>query len=203
MALSLSLSRSLPSFAAISVPLQQILSSQHRNGRRWYILNVGLATVDGVDLARVQIDAGDTVAGIGKGDSQRQPYVAEPDDGHVRVTAIEFLDYGIYGGHGFSSLYCYLNDAGHTSHGSARMGASTASKTRQWSFLAYTTPTRRAIYGHSERDYFMVGPKTVSQRAAQLSWSCRCLLQPAPHGEINPRVLSKSALWLISCTLPL
>jgi hypothetical protein len=62
--------------------------------RRRHILDVRFAAVDGVHLARVQVDAGDAVAGISKGHRQRQPDIAQPDDGDVRVATGKFASIG-------------------------------------------------------------------------------------------------------------
>jgi hypothetical protein len=52
-------------------------SPQRRHLRRRHILDVRFAAVDGVYFARVKVDAGDAVAGLGKGHGQRQPDIAQ------------------------------------------------------------------------------------------------------------------------------
>ena len=63
-------------------------------GRR-YVLDVGLAAVDRVDLARVEIDAGGVEPGARELDGQRQADVAETDDADAGGAAGEFLAEGV------------------------------------------------------------------------------------------------------------
>jgi len=58
--------------------------------RRGDILDVRFAPRDGIDLARVQVYAGDGVARLGKAHSQGQPYIAQADHGHMGIVRLEF-----------------------------------------------------------------------------------------------------------------
>ncbi len=59
-------------------------------GLRGHVLDIGLAPVDGVHLALIQIDAHDFIAGLGEVDGQGQAHIAETDDGHPGVAVLEF-----------------------------------------------------------------------------------------------------------------
>ena len=48
-----------------------------------HVLDVAASLAEALDLARVDVEADDLVAGLGKSDRQRQPDIAEPDDSNL------------------------------------------------------------------------------------------------------------------------
>ena len=54
--------------------------AKRRQGGVGDVLDVAAALAEGLDLARVDVEADDLVAGLGEGYGERQPDVAEPDD---------------------------------------------------------------------------------------------------------------------------
>ena len=69
-----------------------MLLQQRSHRRGGHVLVVRLAAVDGIHLAAVQVDADDALAGFGKDHRQRQPDVAQPDDGDGDVAPRKFVD---------------------------------------------------------------------------------------------------------------
>jgi hypothetical protein len=64
---------------------------QRRDDLRRHILDVALASLQGRNLARVQIDADDGEPLLGKSDGQRQADVAQADDADSRLAAGDAL----------------------------------------------------------------------------------------------------------------
>src|SRR5207244_7226237 len=62
-----------------------------------YVDDVGTASADALDLARVDVDPGGVEAGARELERERQPHVAEADDAAAGLAAANPVDQGLHG----------------------------------------------------------------------------------------------------------